>query len=451
MKLSTDEILRATNGNLLKGNKERLITNISTDSRTLKKNDLFVALIGDRFDGHDFLEPVVGKGAIGAIVSREVDVEIELLIKVDDTLQALGDIATYYRRKFNIPITVVTGSNGKTTTKDMTASILAQRFSTLKSEGSFNNLVGVPLTLFQLSEEHQAAVLELGISLPGEMRLLSRITQPNIGVITNIGPTHLEFLKSLERVVQEKGILLEYVRHAVLNADDNMTDKLIERFRGEVITFGESADANVRAGKILLDEAGKAEFSLIVYGDDKGRIRLPSLGRHNVSNALAATSVGILMGLDVAEIKTGLADYQQTKMRMQPVTINGVKFINDAYNSNPVSLKAAIVFLANLPCEGKKIAILADMLELGEDSEALHRQAGKDIPAGKIDILITVGENAAQIAIAAENSIPAHNIYVCATNDEAAARLREVIEPKDTVLLKGSRGMRLEEILTLFS
>ena len=489
MKLTSSEILQAIDGQLLKGNKETLVTNISTDSRTLQKHDLFVALVGDKFDGHDFLGQIVGKGAIGAVVSKDVmdgrdgwmkgkdgwtkkkkcegggvgggnvrqsplqhkDVELGLLIKVDDTLQALGDIATHYRRKFDIPVIAVTGSNGKTTTKDMVASVLSQRFSALKSEGSFNNLIGVPLTLFQLSAEHQVAVLELGISIPGEMRRLSQIAQPNFGVITNIGPTHLEFLKSLEGVAREKGVLLERVRHAVLNADDKMTGKLIERVCGEIITFGESADANVKADKIQLDEEGRAEFSLVVYGNDKGRIILPSLGIHNVSNALAASSVGILMGLDFGEIKNGLANYQQTKMRMQTVTINHTRFINDAYNSNPVSLKAAIDFFSNLICAGKKIAILADMLELGEDSEEMHQQAGKYIPAGKIDVLITVGDKAAQIAKAAENSIPQYNIFVCATNDEAAERLREVVEPEDTVLLKGSRGMKLEEVMTLFS
>jgi len=374
-----------------------------------------------------------------------------LLVKVDDTLKALGDIANCYRWKFDIPIIAVTGSNGKTTTKDMMSSILAQKHSTLKSEGSFNNLIGVPLTILQLSEENQVAVLELGISIPGEMKRLVQIAQPNFGVITNIGPTHLEFLKSLDGVAQEKGILLEYVQHAVLNADDKMTDKLIKSSRGDIITFGENTNANVRAGKIRLDEEGRAEFSLILDGDDKGRIALPSLGIHNVSNALAASSVGILMGLGFEEIKNGLENYKQTKMRMQTITINDVKFINDAYNSNPVSLKAAVDFFANLTCEGKRIAILADMLELGEDSEELHRQVGRNIPEGKIDVLITVGDKAAQIAKAAENSIPECNICVCATNDEAAEMLKKIVKPKDTVLLKGSRGMKLEEIFTLFS
>jgi len=460
MKLSADEILKATGGQLLKGSKETLITNISTDSRTLQKKDLFVALIGDQFDGHDFLEQVAEKGAAGAVVSSDVDVELELLIKVSDTLQALGDIATYHRRKFDIPIIAVTGSNGKTTTKDMVASVLAQRFSTLKSAGSFNNLIGVPLTLFQLSEEHQAAVLELGISIPGEMKRLAQIAQPNLGIITNIGPTHLQFLKSLEGVAQEKGVLLEYVQRAVLNADDKMTGKLKECASGKIITFGENAEANVRADKIQLDEEGRAEFSLIVDGDDKGRIArsgaerrsrisLPSLGLHNLFNALAAASVGVLMGLDFEDIKNGLESYQPTKMRMQTITINDVKFINDAYNSNPVSLKAAIDVFVSLICEGKKIAVLADMLELGEDSEELHRQVGRDIPSNKIDVLITVGDKAEQIAT--ESTIPKHNIFVCATNDEAAEKLREIAEPEDTVLLKGSRGMKLEEVITLFS
>ncbi len=451
MKLSADEILKATGGQLLKGNVGTLITNISTDSRTLQNNDLFVALSGDTFDGHDFLEQIVEKGAVGAVVSSDVDVGLELLIKVGDTLQALGDIAAHYRRKFDIPIIAVTGSNGKTTTKDMAASILAERYSTLKSEGNLNNLIGVPLTLFHLSEEHQAAVLELGISIPGEMKHLAQIAQPNFGVITNIGPTHLEFLKSLEGVAQEKGVLLEYVQRAVLNADDKMTGKLKEYASGEIITFGENADANVSADKIQLDEEGRAEFLLTVDGDDKGRIGLPVLGLHNVSNALAAVSVGVLMGLDFEEIKDGLESYQPTKMRMQTITINDVKFINDAYNSNPVSLKAAIDFFVSLICEGKKIAILADMLELGEDSEELHRQAGRDIPSNKIDVLITVGDNATKIAKAAESAIQKHNIFVCATNDEAAEKLREAAEPEDIVLLKGSRGMKLEEVIALFS
>lgn len=483
MEFEIEEIIDATKGKLVRGDTSAVIKRISTDSRTLQENDLFVALSGEKFDGHDFLDQVAEKGGIGAIVSRPVDVNLPIMVEVDDTLNAYGDIAKANRKKFDIPIIAITGSNGKTTTKNMTASILSQRFCVLRPEKSFNNQIGVPATLLKLNHQHEVAVLELGTNMPGEITRLSQIAQPNIGVITNVGATHLEKLGSIEGVAEEKSDLLKDVEFSVLNADDDNFDLLAKKANGQVVTFGvrgqramgqwgysvktspeglsartynairdkhqaprttHHAPHNITASDISLTDDGRPKFNLIFDDVPVCEIELPCLGEYNVYNALAAASVGRIMGLDYKKIKVGLEKYKPAEMRMQKINQNGITIINDAYNSNPRSLSLALEFFSKLDCQGKRVAVLADMLELGENSAELHRQIGEKMPSS-IDVLITVGDCAKLIAEAAkETGLTVHSFQ---SNLEVSRLLNEIVTEDDAVLLKGSRGMKLEEVL----
>jgi UDP-N-acetylmuramoyl-tripeptide--D-alanyl-D-alanine ligase len=448
MNLTIAEILQATQGNLIRGNPNTMVTQVSTDSRALKKGDLFVTLVGEKFDGHNFLENVCQQGAIGAVVSKPVaefsQLAPPIIIQVNDTLVALGDIANCHRRKFDLPVVAITGSNGKTTTKDITTSVLAQRFSVFKSEKSYNNQIGIPSRLMQLSKADEIAVLEIGTSWPGEIERLSQITAPTVGVITNIGPAHLELLGSIEGVAEEKGALLEHVEHAILNADDPMMPRLVRRVCGQITTFGSQADADVSAGEIEIDRLGKPAFTLKIGGNEIDRVHLPCLGKHNIYNALAAAGVGLWAGLTPAEIRMGLEHFQPADMRMQPIVHNDLLIINDAYNSNPESLKSALVFLSDIGIAGKRIAILGDMLELGERSHALHLKAGQAIPTN-INLLITVGTHSGSIADGAEGIV--ESIISCDTPKQAAQQLTKYARPGDAVLIKGSRGVKLEQVL----
>ena len=448
MNLTIAEILQVTQGNLIQGNPNTVIAQVSTDSRTLKKGDLFVALVGEKFDGHNFLEGVCQQGAIGAVVSKPLTDTSQLapsiIVQVNDTLVALGDIANCHRRKFDLPIIAITGSNGKTTTKDITTSVLAQRLSVFKSEKSYNNQIGIPSRLMQLSKADEIAVLEIGTSWPGEIERLSQITVPTVGVITNIGPAHLELLGSIEGVAEEKGALLTHVEHAILNADDPMTPRLAVRVCGQITTFGWQNDADISASEIEIDSFGKPTFTLKIGGDEIGRVHLPCLGKHNIYNALAAAGVGLWADLTPTEICAGLERFQPADMRMQPILHNDLHIINDAYNSNPESLKSALAFLSDIEIAGKRIAILGDMLELGEHSRTLHLKAGQVIPTN-IDLLITVGPHSRAIAHGAEGRI--ESIISCDTPKQAAQELIQYAQPGDAVLIKGSRGIKLEQVL----
>ena len=444
MNLTIAEILKATEGKLLRGDANTTVAQISTDSRALKQGNLFVALMGEKFDGHNFLDPVRQKGAMGAVISRHVEVDLPIIIQVKDTLIALGDMANCHRRKFNLPIIAITGSNGKTTTKDMTAAVLSQARSVFKSEKNYNNQIGISLRLLQLTEADEIAAIEIGTNSPGEIERLSRIVEPTVGVITNIGSTHLELLGSIAGVAKEKGALLEYAEHAILNANDPMTPTLMQRARGRITTFGWGTEADISAQKIKVDSSGKPSFTLRIDGRDTKRIHLPCLGKHNISNALAAASSGVWAGLTSDEIRVGLENYQPADMRMQPVEHNGLHIINDAYNSNPDSLKHALDFLSNVETAGKRIAMLGDMLELGEQSLSLHLQAGRNIPTN-LSLLIAVGAHSREIARGAEGRV--QSIASCDTPKEAAQQLRAYAQPGDIILIKGSRGMQLEQIL----
>lgn len=442
------DILGATKGQLSRGDPGSVVSGISTDSRTLKAGDLFAALIGETFDGHDFIAQAVSRGAMGALVSRDVgELSTRTLILVEDTLQALGDIARLYRSSFNIPVVGITGSNGKTTTKDMASSVLSRKYSVLKTEGNLNNAIGVPLTLFGLSKTHEVAVIEMGTGAPSEMSRLVEIAQPDVAVITNVGPTHLEFFGSIDGVAAEKAILARAASSAVLNADDPFVAKMSDVVDGTTISFGLDNSADVLAAEIEQDQDGRPEFTLVV-NERKTRVCLPTLGRHNIYNALAAASVGVLFRMEIDEIKEALESYKGVPGRMQKLALDGATIIDDTYNSNLVSLMAAVDFLSETECDGKRIAVIGDMLELGERSDELHREAGHFIAGRPIHILVTVGDRATKIAEAVlSDGISKDRVVICETNLEAATYLRSILCNGDIVLIKGSRGMKMEEIV----
>ena len=460
--LDVSKILEVTGGRLLQGDLHRRTPGISIDSRTLGPGKLFIALRGSRFDGHDFIEEAVAKGASGAIVSRlpVTSNQLPVLIKVKDTIKALGQIAKAYRERFDIPFIGVTGSIGKTTTKEMIASVLARRFETLKSEASFNNDIGVPLTLFRLTPNHRAAVLELGMSAPGQIARLAGLVRPSVGVITNVSPVHIGYLDTLEDIARAKEELLGSLQDkgkAVLNLDDPYVSQMAVRFKGEVITYGVESEAArprgrgspkaaIRASNIRDKGEDGSSFRLGVF-QESIQIDLPLLGSHNIYNALAAAGAAYLLGLNLRSIKAGLERMESLSHRLELLKIGQVRILNDTYNASPKSMRAAIRILRNLGGKGRRIAVLGDMLELGKHGPPAHQELGGFLASATIDRLLTVGELARMIAQGAlKAGMEKGHIIVCDDNKQAYERLTQIIKPGDRVLVKGSRAMAMEEI-----
>ncbi|RKY05069.1 UDP-N-acetylmuramoyl-tripeptide--D-alanyl-D-alanine ligase [Candidatus Poribacteria bacterium] len=442
--MTLGEVARIVSGELIctPGDESREVGGLSTDSRTIRSGELFVALKGERFDGHDFVADAALKGAIGAIVSREVERPDRFpIVRVADTLKALGDLAAYKRRLHEATVIAVTGSAGKTTVKEMIASILSVSHRVLKNEGNLNNLIGLPLTLWRLSEEHEFAVLELGTSRFGEIKRLAEISSPRIGVITNIGPAHLEFFGDLDGVAREKGDLLEFVETAILNVDDPYFERLRDRCRGRVLGFGSRGD--VRAEGVEARD-GRPEFGLICFGERLGRVRLRLVGLHNVQNALAAACAALAAGARPEEVIEGLEKFEGVPMRLQLVELDGIKLLNDAYNSNPRSLRAAIEALMSLD-GGRRVAILGDMLELGDEEERMHIEAGGILADPRIDLLVTVGKLGRLLGI--RRLERGMEVVHFGSTEEAAEGISGLLKPGDVVLVKASRGMRFERII----
>jgi UDP-N-acetylmuramoyl-tripeptide--D-alanyl-D-alanine ligase len=446
------ELLKATKGRLASGKKNTAATGISLDSRTIKAGEAFISIKGNNFDGHAFIGEAVKRGA-KAVITQSLNYPITQLpkdvsfIQVKDTTKALGDIARSQREKFDLPVIAVTGSNGKTTAKEMIAWVLSKEFKVLKNEGTKNNHIGLPQTLLALDSSYDFAVLEAGTNHPGEIEYLAKICRPNIGVITNIGHSHLEFLKDLKGVYREKCSLLKYLRKpnvALLNADDALLKNRIDKKEKGVVTFsfGIKNRADFFASDIRRDN-GKIEFSV----NAKFRFTLNALGYHNIYNALIAISTARLLGLEYGDIAGSLASFSLPQNRLNLIELKKIKFINDTYNSNPVSLKQALDALHNFRVRGRKIFIMGDMLELGPQKESFHYQVGS-FAAGICDVLVTVGELSKKAAQGARES-GFKNIFVCATSLEARDILFKKIAPcpEDVVLVKGSRSMKMEEVL----
>ncbi|MFY9432603.1 MAG: UDP-N-acetylmuramoyl-tripeptide--D-alanyl-D-alanine ligase [Thermacetogeniaceae bacterium] len=435
---------------LEKGSSRVEITGVSIDSRKVKPGDLFFAFSGEHVDGHDYIEDAFHRGAAAAVISRPVYCKQDKpLIRVSDPLQALQNLAKGYRSLFDIPVVAVTGSTGKTTTKDLIAGVLGSKMAVIKTEGNYNNELGLPLTILNLDDRHQAAVLEMAMRGRGQIAELCEISHPQLGVITNIGKTHLELLGSQGAIAEAKGELLSSLPIdgcAVLNADDPWQVKLASRVKGEVIYYGIDSMCQIRATDIRLCGLEGVGFKLHTPSG-KAECFLPLPGVHNVANALAAAAVGYRFSLNPEEIAAGLASASLTGMRLEvKLGIGETKIIDDSYNASPASTIAALELLAAVD-GNRKTAVLGDMYELGEETISGHREVGEKAAVLSIDCLCTVGKLAREIAVGAEAAgLPRERIHTFQEKAEAAAFLKSYLEKGDVVLIKGSRGMKMEEI-----
>ena len=462
--LTVTELQRVIGARVLAGDvngrTEQRIRHISLDTRLLRPGDLFLAIRGDRFDGHEFIGTALSRGAVGAIVHDSYDVSthslkrastrrVPLILGVRDTVSAYQQLAAYHRSKFKIPVVAVTGSNGKTTTKEMVASVMAHRWNILKTEGNLNNRLGVPQTLFRLNGRHQGAVIEMGVDNIGQTTNLCEIARPTIGVITNIGPDHLEFFGSMEVSAQAKAELLGLLPAdgaAILNADDSYYDYLAARARCRVVSFGFSAKADVRAANVKSDGRHGTLFRLQLPGKSRhARVHIQVQGDHNVTNALAAGAVGWVLGFSGTMIAQGLSRFRPVAMRSQVVVSRGVKLIIDCYNANPASMKAAVELLAHTGKNRRTIAILGDMLELGPNAAHMHEEVGEFVARHGIDCMVTCGDLGCRLAQGAKQAGLDHTRIVEVSDAQAAvAAAKAIVKPGDVVLIKASRGMRLE-------
>jgi UDP-N-acetylmuramoyl-tripeptide--D-alanyl-D-alanine ligase len=453
------EILDATGGKILREGSRTRYGEVVTDSTQVKSGSVFVALKGERHDGHRFIPDALGRGAACVIAQRGLSrahAAAATVIKVPDTLRALGDLAHYRRERFGPKVLAITGSNGKTTTKEMVAAILEEasfqgerlRGRVLKTQGNFNNLVGLPLTLLRLRQRDKVAVVELGTNHPGEIQRLAEIADPDFGIITSVAAAHLEGLDSLAGVAREKGALYRNVRPGgaiAVNLDDERVRKLAARFPGKKITYGRRGA--VRARSWRMRGAGGVEIALQARRA-RANVRLHYLGRHNISNALGAAALTLAAGVPLAAVRRGLARAKPFSMRMQIEDWRGIGIINDAYNANPASMKAALVTLAEVPCRGRRIAVLGDMFELGRHSASEHRSLGKAAATAAIDGLYLLGAQAPAVRSGAVRAgMRPEKIIVGKDHTELAACLAERVKRGDWLLFKGSRGMKMERVL----
>jgi len=454
------DLLAATGGERASGSGDADFSGIAIDSRAIEPDQLFVAVRGERHDGHRFAAAVVESGVRGLVLARDAlnDLPLEAwreagvtCVAVSDTTRALGALAAFHRRRWNGPVAAVTGSNGKTTTRAMMAAVLGRAGSTLATRGNFNNEIGLPLTLLRLRPEHRWAAVELGMNHFGEIARLARIAAPDIGVITNIGPAHLEGVGSLDGVRRAKGELIAEMppgATAALNADDPHLVRLAGETDRPVLGFGRSESAAVRAE----DEApipGGVGFTLVLP-DGRAPVRLRAVGRFQVSNALAAAAAGHLAGLDAETVAAGLAETRPEKGRMVPLeTRRGVRLIDDTYNANPASMAAAVQALTELAPPGRRVLVAGDMLELGPAAEALHREAGRRAAEAGVDRVLGSGPLSAALAAEAEAAGLPPDACFSGSPGAVADRLMETLAPGDWVLVKGSRGMAMERILNL--
>jgi len=446
-----NELLKAAKGRLMSGKKNATVRGISIDSRTILPGYAFIAIKGNNFDGHDFIKEAIRKGA-GCIISeprgRRHHAPGATLIEVKDSVKALGNIARFHRKRFTLPVIAITGSNGKTTVKDMVAWVLSQRFKVLKNTGTKNNHIGLPQTLLNLNSSYDLAVLELGTSHFGEIGYLAEICLANIGIITNIGPSHLEYLKNLRGVFREKYSLIKYLNKrgiAILNADDSLLKRKLLTENECPVMFGFGI---VNHGDFFATDIRVLKQKIEFLVNRKYKFTLRVLGYYNIYNALAAIAVGRLFGMEYKDIAARLVNFNLPQSRLGFIELKKIRFIDDSYNSNPLSLKQALEALHNFKVEGRKILVMGDMLELGNRSELFHRQAGYQI-ARICDVFITVGRLSKFAARAARlGGFDSRNIFTCESTLEARDILFKKISPRpdDIVLVKGSRSMKMEEV-----
>jgi len=444
-------IAAACGGQQLTGSPETPVCRVGSDSRQIRPGDLFFALPGERFDGHAFLREVAGKGAAAAVVARGQSpgsLPNCALIAVEDTRRALGLLAAHYRRDFSLPVLAVAGSNGKTTTKELVASVLGQKFPTLRSEASFNNDIGVPLTLLRLETAHRAAVLEAGTNHPGELAPLLKMISPRLGVLTSIGREHLEFFGDLAGVAHEEGWLAELLpAEGILlaNGDCPWTGLIARRARARLVRAGLSEANDWRAADLRPDNQGVTFRVQGRPGALAGKCRPNLVGRHQGLPALFAGAAGGELGLERSEISQGLAHCKPLRMRLQLWEHNGVSVLDDAYNANADSMLTALQTLVELPCKGRRVAVLGDMAELGAHSEAAHEEVGRLAAELGIGQLFAVGKMAPLMGRGARGA-GLNRVLEFADVEGAGLALKSFLKNGDLLLLKASRATRLERI-----
>ncbi len=429
---------------------EAVAMGYSIDSRTLNPGDLFIAIAGERFDGHNYVQAALEKGAVGAIVEagKHVAGDPLRLLEVEDSIKALQLLGAAARRLWGKPLLAVTGSAGKTTTKEILAHILATRFRVMKSSGNLNNHIGLPLQLLKLEAEHDLAVVEMGMNHAGEIRALGELAHHDLAVVTAVAPVHLEFFGSLAEIARAKYEIIETLHPggvAVLNADDDYVCQFGRDFKGKVVRFGIKRSADVSAQKIKLNGAEGSTFELVV-GSVGEPVMFPLVGEHNIYNALAAAAAAMERGISPSQAAAALSSIAPPEKRGQVLHLHGATIINDCYNSNPRALEAMIDTLASMKAE-RKILVVGEMLELGPTAEALHRECGKHAAEKKIDIVIGVRGMARAVAEAACGS--GTQAQFVETPEQAGEWLARNLRPGDAVLLKASRGVKLERALDM--
>ncbi len=457
MYVKIKDIIKVCNGKLICGNEEDVCIDFSKDTRTIQENDVYVGIKGENFDGNTLYLDAFEKGAKACILQGiEIDKETiekyknKSIIIVDDTIKALQEIAKFKRSLYNIPVVAITGSVGKTSTKDIIASVVGEQYKVLKTQGNLNNHIGVPLTILSL-KEHEALVVEMGMNNAGELTVLSKIAQPDIAVITNVGTAHIGNLGSRENILKAKLEILNGLKEngtLIINNDNDMLNAWKTEYNGNVkiVTYGIENASDFKAGDIKLNE-NSSEFSLESQIDNNEKIMVPVGGMHFVYNALSAIAVGEQLNIPIEKIKNGIANFELTKSRMELIKLeNEITVVNDCYNANYDSMKASIEYLAKTN-SARKIAILGDMLELGDFSNELHAKVGEEVAKNKIDILITVGEMGKVIANAAKQADDGIEVYSFDNNQSAITKINELKKSGDTILIKASNGMKFKEIV----
>ncbi|HQI00717.1 MAG TPA: UDP-N-acetylmuramoyl-tripeptide--D-alanyl-D-alanine ligase [Deltaproteobacteria bacterium] len=450
MKLKASEIAECTRGAITSGSPDTLFTGISTDSRAIRNGDLFVALGGEKFDGHVFVSEAVSKGAAGSIVMREGIHGKGTVITVEDTLTALGDIAGYVRSGFGATIVGITGSTGKTTVKELCSSILSLEGHCLKTEKNYNNLIGVPLTLFTLNDSHRFAVIEMGTNRFGEIERLSAITRPHASILTNINPVHLSGLRSISGIIKEKQAIFRNTQEngiAVINPHLENMDRVEIPVNLTVVTYSGSERADVTLKKIHYQGLDGTDAS-IGLGGKTIRTRVPLPGMHNVCNALAAAACAMGLGIDPEKIEHGIANAKFPGMRSEIIVSDHISIINDSYNANPASVKAALQMLASSP-HSFRVAVLGDMLELGGETNYWHEQMGQWVADSRVDRLVVTGQMSGIVSNSAiERGMDASSVYIAEGLSEIISNLSDVLDKDAIVLVKASRALHLDEVVT---
>jgi UDP-N-acetylmuramoyl-tripeptide--D-alanyl-D-alanine ligase len=455
---SLKDVLKATAGTLISGAQEFPFYGISTDSRLISKGNLFIALKGENFDGHDFVMRALTQGAAGILVHDEEKInqipkdKTFTIIKVTDTLTALGDLAHEWRKRFSIPVIGLTGSSGKTTTKEMIAAIVSRKKNILKTEGNLNNLIGVPQTIFRLTSKHELMVLEMGTNTRGEIKRLTQIAEPNIGLITNIGPAHLAGFGSMDVVREEKNDLflnLSPSGVAIINLDDEAIAIASEKWNGKKITFSMSPNADVTVRDIEKNGIKGMHFNLVISGSAQ-KVKMKIAGLHHVYNAMAATAAAVAAGVDYKTISKGLAAFRPFSGRMEMIKLhNGAFLLDDSYNANPASVREALMTLKDLKNGHNGYVFLGDMLELGADAVEMHRKIGMLIATIGINTLFLQGDFSEVTAAGAmEGGLSPQNIFFLSGDEKGMTYLKKHLKKGDWILVKGSRRMKMEKIVS---